>query len=208
MEVIKKEYQMKLKFYQLVLLIALPLLTSTANAGLITNLALEGTATQSTTAHGGLASRAIDGNTNGNWNGGSITHTSNQQNAWWEVDLGQSSYIDEIVLWNRADCCSYRLNDFDIYLDDFLVASYSEDSAPTPSFTFSDLQLTGQVVRVQLFGSLNDRQRFNVQRTDDPSILSLAEVQVNGVKVPEPSTIAIFALGMIGLASRRFKKQS
>jgi len=28
------------------------------------------------------------------------------------------------------------------------------------------------------------------------------------VNVPEPSTLAIFALGMIGLASRRFKKQS
>jgi hypothetical protein len=28
------------------------------------------------------------------------------------------------------------------------------------------------------------------------------------VAVPEPSTLAIFALGMIGLASRRFKKQS
>jgi len=27
-------------------------------------------------------------------------------------------------------------------------------------------------------------------------------------EVPEPSTLAIFALGMIGLASRRFKKQS
>ena len=26
--------------------------------------------------------------------------------------------------------------------------------------------------------------------------------------VPEPSTLAIFALGLIGLASRRFKKQS
>jgi len=28
------------------------------------------------------------------------------------------------------------------------------------------------------------------------------------VKVPEPSTLAIFALGMMGLASRRFKKQA
>ena len=27
-------------------------------------------------------------------------------------------------------------------------------------------------------------------------------------EVPEPSTIAVFALGMIGLASRRLKKQS
>jgi len=31
---------------------------------------------------------------------------------------------------------------------------------------------------------------------------------VRTVDVPEPSTLAIFALGMIGLASRRFKKQS
>jgi len=31
---------------------------------------------------------------------------------------------------------------------------------------------------------------------------------VAGFQVPEPSTITIFALGMIGLASRRFKKQS
>jgi hypothetical protein len=30
----------------------------------------------------------------------------------------------------------------------------------------------------------------------------------NTAEVPEPSTFAIFALGMIGLASRRFKKQS
>jgi hypothetical protein len=199
---------MKFKFLQIVLLTALPLLTLTANAGLITtNLALDGTATQSITAHGGLASRAIDGNTNGVWGGGSVTHTTNQQNAWWEVDLGQSSYIDEIILWNRTDCCSYRLNDFNIYLDGFLVANYSENSAPTPSFTFSDLQLTGQVVRIQLYGSMSERQRLN-SRTDDQSVLSLAEVQVNGVKVPEPTTLAIFALGIMGLAARRFKKQS
>jgi hypothetical protein len=30
----------------------------------------------------------------------------------------------------------------------------------------------------------------------------------DGTAVPEPSTLAIFVLGMIGLASRRFKKQS
>jgi len=32
--------------------------------------------------------------------------------------------------------------------------------------------------------------------------------QVSAEQVPEPTTLAIFALGMIGLASRRFKKQS
>jgi hypothetical protein len=38
------------------------------------------------------------------------------------------------------------------------------------------------------------------------SIYGVALVRVT--EVPEPSTLAIFALGMIGLASRRFKKQS
>jgi hypothetical protein len=33
-------------------------------------------------------------------------------------------------------------------------------------------------------------------------------VTVDATDVPEPSTLAIFALGMVGLASRRFKKQS
>ena len=35
-----------------------------------------------------------------------------------------------------------------------------------------------------------------------------ATFRYNSVAVPEPSTLAIFALGMIGLASRRFNKQS
>ncbi|ASP49500.1 PEP-CTERM sorting domain-containing protein [Cognaticolwellia beringensis] len=38
---------------------------------------------------------------------------------------------------------------------------------------------------------------------DDASTFGTAPINV-----PEPSTLAIFALGMIGLASRRFKKQS
>jgi hypothetical protein len=36
----------------------------------------------------------------------------------------------------------------------------------------------------------------------------LDDVVISTTSVPEPSTLAIFALGMIGLASRRFKKQS
>ena len=35
----------------------------------------------------------------------------------------------------------------------------------------------------------------------------LPQVTITGVSVPEPSTLAIFALGILGLASRRFKKQ-
>jgi len=38
-------------------------------------------------------------------------------------------------------------------------------------------------------------------------VLELAISGTKSTSVPEPSTLAIFALGMIGLASRRFKKQ-
>lgn len=37
---------------------------------------------------------------------------------------------------------------------------------------------------------------------------SFISIELNPTSVPEPSTLAIFALGMMGLASRRFKKQS
>src|SRR5262245_37611142 len=79
------------------------------------NVAPSGTATQSSTylGAGPEASRAIDGNTNGDWGGGSLTHTDNGDPApWWQVDLGLVLTLDRIVLWNRTDCCAFRLSNF------------------------------------------------------------------------------------------------
>ena len=48
-----------------------------------TNIALEGTATQSSTRiEGGAASRAIDGNTDGNFWAHSVTHTGYVSSPW------------------------------------------------------------------------------------------------------------------------------
>ncbi len=67
------------------------------------NVALKKAAKQNATSGGGVASRAVDGNTDQNWGGGSITHTpKNGKNPWWEVDLGQEFAVDRIVIWNRA----------------------------------------------------------------------------------------------------------
>ncbi|MFP6587370.1 MAG: plastocyanin/azurin family copper-binding protein, partial [Pirellulaceae bacterium] len=51
----------------------------------------------------GVASRAVDGNTDGAYANGSQTHTSMQNNPFWEVDLGQEYPIDDVVLWNRTE---------------------------------------------------------------------------------------------------------
>ncbi|MCE2695463.1 MAG: GDSL-type esterase/lipase family protein, partial [Verrucomicrobiaceae bacterium] len=65
------------------------------------NIAKGGKATQSTTGHGGDASRAMDGDKNRNYGKG-MTHTiENKPNPWWEVDLGSAQAIDSISLWGR-----------------------------------------------------------------------------------------------------------
>ncbi len=50
-----------------------------------------------------------------------------------------------------------------------------------------------------------DYYNFSYSYLDTENTFSATLV---GIHVPEPSTLAIFALGMIGLASRRFKKNS
>jgi hypothetical protein len=67
------------------------------------NLALAGTASQSTTDFGGEAKRAIDDKTNGDYAKNSTTHTALSANPWWEVDLGSEFQIEQIILWNRTD---------------------------------------------------------------------------------------------------------
>jgi putative heme-binding domain-containing protein len=78
------------------------------------NVARQGKATQSSTAHGGDASKAIDGNTSGKYGDGGQTHTEeNVPNPWWEVDLKSEYPIDSIVIWNRTDdSLGNRLNGF------------------------------------------------------------------------------------------------
>ena len=83
------------------------------------NLALNKTATMSSTGWGGTASRAVDGNTDGVWDNGSVAHTGKQANPWWEVDLGEEHPLGVVNVWNRSssdNCqgisCDQRLHDF------------------------------------------------------------------------------------------------
>jgi hypothetical protein len=52
------------------------------------NLALGKPAQQSSTGWGGDPRRAVDGNPDGNYGANSVSHTENQAQAWWQVDLG------------------------------------------------------------------------------------------------------------------------
>jgi hypothetical protein len=66
------------------------------------NIARAGTASQSSTAYEGHAGLAIDGSTHPHFaTGRSISHTAFNDNAWWEVDLGEPTRVDRIMLWNE-----------------------------------------------------------------------------------------------------------
>lgn len=67
------------------------------------NLALSGEASQSSTDFNGPAKLAIDGNTDGDFDRKSVTHTALSENPWCEVDLKSSQPIERVVIWNRTD---------------------------------------------------------------------------------------------------------
>src|SRR5262249_11073147 len=100
------------------------------------NVARQGKAKQSSTAHSGDASRAIDGNKSGKYNDGGQTHTQeNEPNPWWEVDLGQEYPITSIVIYNRTDdALGQRLKGFTLkVLDGDRAIAFEKGNNPAPA---------------------------------------------------------------------------
>ena len=139
----------------------------------ITNLAPDGIASQSSTLFNAVAGRAIDRDTNGEWVGGSITHTSNEANPFWQVALAETSDIEEIVLFNRIDnCCEERLTNFTVSIlnNGTTIFSQSYNQTVNGSLSIDVPNVIGDVVKVQL---------------DETNVLSLAEVEVYGVEIAD-----------------------
>lgn len=141
-----------------------------------TNLALQGTATQSTTGYNGPAALAIDGNTSGHHGEGSVSHTGDGDSApWWMVALGADHEIAIVNVFNRSDCCTDRLRDFTVELLDggvTVASQFLQGSYGTWGF-FDFGGVTADAVRISKF----------------TPYLSLAEVQVFAVDVTPPGTV-------------------
>ena len=65
------------------------------------NVARAGKARQSSTAEGAEAARALDGNMDGDNPFKSVSLTQEEDNPWWEVDLGANLPLEKVVLWGR-----------------------------------------------------------------------------------------------------------
>ncbi|XP_064911339.1 uncharacterized protein LOC135578892 isoform X2 [Columba livia] len=86
------------------------------------NVALGRPATQSSLldATSG-AGNAVDGNQDGNWEHGSCTHTTEEPEPWWRVDLGARHAVYAVTVTNRRDCCWERLKGAQVHVGDSLV---------------------------------------------------------------------------------------
>ncbi|MEP5338202.1 MAG: carbohydrate-binding protein [Algibacter sp.] len=130
-----------------------------------------GVTTQSSTAYSGPPELAIDGNTNGNYGDGSVTHTDHDDNPkWWQVDLQANYNIETITIFNRTGSnYGERLIDFTVeVLDSNGAITFTQFYAvyPNPSLTITTGGVSGSVVRISKTSDLG---------------LSLAEVEIYGV---------------------------
>ena len=161
----------------------------------LNNVARGKTALQSSSITGAasdnslLARRAVDGNVDGVYGNGSVTHTAQEANAFWDVDLGDLFHVQATRLWNRSDCCADRLSNFYVLVSETPMTGKTltqllADTAvwrlkvpgTAPRSSLISVGVKGRYVRVQLAGN---------------NFLSLAEVEVYGsLAVNRPPTIA------------------
>ena len=133
------------------------------------NIAAHKSASQSSIAYGGDASRAVDGNRDNAWSHRSVTHTDFQDHSWWKVDLEKEESVGTVRIYNRGDGdVANRLSNFDVILldkDGNEAARQHVDSLnnqPTVDVQFSGVD--ARYVKIEL----------NKSKTP----LSLAEVEV------------------------------
>ncbi len=111
---------------------------------------------------------------------------SNQDGASWvKTNLSVGLYTNAIAFGDSADCggsscwAHYNVNSTQGWFHDYYGLSTGIDSINNQTYSYS---------------------------STSSASLSNTSALVRSTTVPEPSTLAIFALGIIGLASRRFKK--
>ena len=133
------------------------------------NIAAHKSASQSSIAYGGEASRAVDGNRDNAWNHRSVTHTDFQDHSWWKVDLEKEEAVGTVRIYNRGDGdVANRLSNFDVILldkDGNEVARKHVDSLNSQPTV--DVQFSGDNARYV---------KIELNKSKTP--LSLAEVEV------------------------------
>ncbi|XP_043101305.1 uncharacterized protein LOC122349358 [Puntigrus tetrazona] len=140
----------------------------------IGNLATGKTVTQSSTYGTWIAEQAIDLNPNFMQPWSACSSTNFQTDPWWRLDLGSVYRVNRVVVTNRLDCCSERINGAEITIGNSLENNGNNNPicAVIPSIpadassTFTCNGMEGQYINLFIPG--------------DSKILALCEVEVYG----------------------------
>ncbi|XP_073678319.1 uncharacterized protein [Garra rufa] len=138
------------------------------------NVALQGKATQISLYGNYYASNANDGNKDGVFLHGSCSHTEKDLSPWWRLDLLKKHKVFSVVITNRAEATSVRLNGAEIRIGNSLDMNGNNNprcavisSIPSGfSSTFKCDGMEGRYINVVIPG----REEF----------LTLCEVEVYG----------------------------
>jgi len=150
------------------------------------DLAESQTATQSSdefTAPAGAASLAVDGNTDGSYDNGSVAHTNSVsgQRTWWQVDLGSSHTISKVVVWPRTDYGTDWWSDYWVIASDSPITSETTPDSDTGVYAVNLSSASSTGTEVDLPDGTQARYVALVQGASNPSqFLAPAEVQVFG----------------------------
>jgi len=156
------------------------------------NIAAGMNTTQASTKGSADSSRAVDGNTQQDFSQNSCTATQAQFNPWWRVDLVNSTYIGDVTVWSRSDCCGGRLSNFDVRVGD--SASWADNLACGTGLSIRQ----GGSLKVDCAGKQGRYVYVDIRgRTD---ILSLCEVHVSSTAAP-PAAPLVEELTFAPLAS-------
>ncbi|WP_149303609.1 galactose-binding domain-containing protein [Pareuzebyella sediminis] len=147
---------------------------------ILSNAALGGTASQSSTYGNGVASLAIDGYTSGTspWSA-DLQHTQSEVTPWWEVDLGAEYILENLKIFNRNDSFSTRLNNFHVFVSITPISSQATISDLESDPDVSDFYFSGQAGLEETI-ALNTQGRYVRVQLSGNGMLHMAEVEVMG----------------------------
>ena len=170
------------------------------------NVALKKPARQSSdSAWNGPASRAVDGNTDGKWDNGSVSATATQNDPWWEVDLEQTVPVGLVNIYNRSaddqcngrQSCAERLKGFYVIaskdkLDDKLSSEEIEKKGEAGELKYFKVEEKADFPTSLNFDGYQARY-IRVMLPGNWKELNLAEVEVYGQNTAPTAVISAVA---------------
>lgn len=154
------------------------------------NLAPLGTATASSEGFGAVAADGNDGDRNGAFGAGSVFHTLDPDTgAFYQVDLGDTYYVDRLQVFPRTDARQGSVRNFrlSVFADDgsgnpgaaVFTRNYLPSSAANFTFGTTDpAGVRGRFVRLE-------------RLSPTPSFLTFSELEVIGQSTPLPTNVAL-----------------